>query len=142
MSIIYEERFAAHYSDVKKYDTTALREHFLIEKVMEDDKIRLVYSHYDRYIAGGAVPVHSPLELNAIDLLKAEYFCERREVGVINVGGKGSVEVDGKVFDLDFKDALYIGKGTRQIIFKSSNHELPAHFYINSTPAHLSLIHI
>ncbi len=139
MSIIFEERFAAHYSDVKKYDTAQLREHFLIEKVMEEDKIRLVYSHFDRYIAGGAVPVKEPLELTAIDPLKAQHFCDRREVGVINVGGKGSVVVDDTEYTVDFKEALYIGKGTKKIVFKSENASLPAHFYINSTPAHKEL---
>lgn len=139
MSIIFEERFAAHYNDVKKYDTDQLREHFLIEKVMEEDKIRLVYSHYDRYIAGGAVPANAPLELTAIDPLKAVHFCDRREVGVINVGGKGSVVVDDTEYAVDFKEALYIGKGTKTIIFKSEKASQPAHFYINSTPAHKEL---
>jgi 4-deoxy-L-threo-5-hexosulose-uronate ketol-isomerase len=139
MSIIFEERFAAHYTDVKKYDTSQLREHFLIEKVMEEDKIRLVYSHYDRYIAGGAVPVNVPLELTAIDPLKAEHFCDRREVGVINVGGKGSVIVDNMEYIVDYKDALYISKGTKKIVFKSEDANLPARFYINSTPAHKEL---
>lgn len=139
MSIIFEERFAAHYSDVKKYDTEQLREHFLIEKVMEADKIRMVYSHYDRYIAGGAVPVNAPLELTTIDPLKAVHFCDRREVGVINVGGKGSVIVDDTEYVVDFKEALYIGKGTKTIVFKSENASQPAHFYINSTPAHKEL---
>ncbi len=139
MSIIFEERFAAHYSDVKKYDTAQLREHFLIEKVMEEDKIRLVYSHYDRYIAGGAVPKNGPLELTAIEPLKAEHFCDRREVGVINVGGKGSIVLDGIEYVVDYKDALYISKGTKKIVFKSENASKPAHFYINSTPAHKEL---
>jgi len=139
MSIIFEERFAAHYADVKKYDTAQLREHFLIEKVMEEDKIRLVYSHYDRFIAGGAVPVNVPLELTAIDPLKAEHFCDRREVGVINVGGKGSIIVDNTEYIVDYKDALYISKGTKKIVFKSEDANLPARFYINSTPAHKEL---
>lgn len=136
MSIYYEERFASHPSDVKQYDTKKLREHFLIEKVMETNKIHLVYSHYDRYIAGGAVPAETPLELTAIDLLKAPYFCYRRELGIINVGGKGKVTVDGTVYDLDFKEALYVGKGSQKILFSSENAAQPAHFYLNSTPAH------
>jgi len=139
MSIIFEERFAAHPRDVKKYDTTQLRENFLIEKVMEDDKIRLVYSHYDRYIAGGAVPASAPLELTAIDPLKAPYFCDRRELGIINVGAKGMVVVDGTEYMLDFKEALYIGKGAKQIIFKSESATASARFYLNSTPAHKEL---
>jgi len=139
MSIIFEERFAAHPKDVKKYDTAQLRENFLIEKVMEADQIHLVYSHYDRYISGGAVPVSGPLELTAIDPMKAAYFCERRELGIINVGAKGSVIVDGLEYSVDFKEALYIGKGAKQIIFKSESASEPARFYLNSTPAHKEL---
>jgi 4-deoxy-L-threo-5-hexosulose-uronate ketol-isomerase len=139
MSIIFEERFAAHPSDVKKYDTAQLREHFLIEKVMEDDTIRLVYSHYDRYIAGGAVPVNGPLELTAPDALKAANFCDRRELGIINVGGKGEVVVDETTYTVDFKEALYVGKGTKKVVFKSVDPAQPARFYLNSTPAHKEL---
>lgn len=139
MSIIFEERFAAHPSDVKKYDTAQLREHFLIEKVMEDDTIRLVYSHYDRYIAGGAVPVNGPLELTAPDALKAINFCDRRELGIINVGGKGEVVVDETTYTVDFKEALYVGKGTKKVVFKSVDPAQPARFYLNSTPAHKEL---
>lgn len=136
MTIRFEERFASHPSDVKHYDTNQLREHFLIEKVMEADNINLVYSHYDRYIAGGAVPVNGVLELTTIDPLKAPFFCYRRELGIINVGGKGAVSVDGKVYSVDFKEALYIGKGSEKIIFSSDDATQPARFYLNSTPAH------
>ena len=139
MSVIYEERFASHPDDVKKYDTAQLREHFLIEKVMENDQIHLVYSHYDRFITGGVVPVNGPLELKAIDPIKATHFCDRRELGIINVGAKGTVIVDGTEFVLEFKEALYVGKGTKQIIFKSESSTLPARFYLNSTPAHKEL---
>ena len=139
MSIHFEERFASHPSDVKHYDTQQLRDHFLIETVMEADQIHLVYSHYDRYIAGGAVPVNGSLELTAIEPLKAPYFCYRRELGVINVGGKGAVTVDGKVYNMDFKEALYIGKGSEKILFSSENASQPARFYLNSTPAHKEL---
>lgn len=136
MSVHFEERFSSHPADVKNYDTKQLREHFLVEKVMEADRINLVYSHYDRYIAGGAVPVSGPLELTTIDPLKAPFFCHRRELGIINVGGKGAVSVDGKVFSLDFKEALYAGKGSEKIIFSSEDKNQPARFYLNSTPAH------
>ncbi|HLN74457.1 MAG TPA: 5-dehydro-4-deoxy-D-glucuronate isomerase [Prolixibacteraceae bacterium] len=139
MSIIFEERFAAHPDDVKKYDTQQLRQHFLIPKLMEEDTIHLVYSHYDRYIAGGAVPKNDALELTAIAPFKSAYFCERRELGIINVGAKGSVTVDGTEHSLDFKEALYIGKGARQVIFKSDSKSEPARFYLNSTPAHKEL---
>lgn len=139
MAITFEERFASHPSDVKHYDTRQLREHFLIEKLMEADQIHLVYSHYDRYITGGAVPVSGPLELTTIEPLKAPFFCYRRELGIINVGGKGSVSVDGKVYTMDFKEALYLGKGSEKIIFNSENAAQPARFYLNSTPAHKEL---
>ena len=139
MSVTYEERFASHPEDVRKYDTTQLREHFLIEKLMENDQIHLVYSHYDRYITGGAVPVNGPLELTSIDPMKATYFCDRRELGIINVGSNGTVVVDGKEFVLQYKEALYVGKGTKEIIFKSEDPGQPARFYLNSTPAHKEL---
>ncbi len=139
MSIIFEERFASHPSDVKNYDTTQLRTHYLIEKVMEADHIHLVYSHFDRFISGGAVPASKPLELTSIDPLKSVHFCDRRELGIINVGAIGSVMVDGAEYPLGYKEALYIGKGAKQIIFKSASSSEPAHFYLNSTPAHREL---
>lgn len=139
MSVIYEERFASHPRDAKAYDTAQLRGNFLIEKVMEANTIRLVYSHYDRYIAGGAVPASGPLELTPIDPMKASYFCERRELGIINVGAKGKVLVDGTAYSLDFKEALYVGKGAKQIIFSSDSPTESARFYLNSTPAHKEL---
>ena len=139
MTIRFEERFASHPSDAKHYDTQKLREHFLIETVMEQDTINLVYSHYDRYIAGGAVPVNGPLELTTIEPLKAPFFCFRRELGIINIGGKGTVTVDDKVYSVDFKEALYIGKGSEKITFNSDSKDHPARFYLNSTPAHKEL---
>ena len=136
MATIFEERFATHPEDAKGYDTSRLRKEFLIEKVMCDDQICLTYSQYDRYIVGGAVPVNGSLTLEPIDPLKAEYFCERRELGIINVGGSGSVTVDGTIFDLGFKEAIYVGRGSKSVIFSSVNQVTPAHFYINSAPAH------
>ena len=136
MATIYEERYSYHPEDFKGYDTQRIRKEFLINKVMDEGNIRLVYSLAERYIVGGAVPVNSDLVLETIDPLKAEYFCKRREVGVINVAGAGSIVVDGKEFKLNFKDALYIGKGSKEVIFKSDDAANPAHFYINSAPAH------
>jgi 4-deoxy-L-threo-5-hexosulose-uronate ketol-isomerase len=136
MSTKYEERYAYHPEDVKGYDTSRLRKEFLVEELMVPDKINLVYSHIDRYIVGGIVPVHYYLKLDAIEPLKAEYFCERREVGIINVGGAGTVTVDGTEYKLEFKEALYIGKGSQAINFKSESIDNPAHFYLNSAPAH------
>ncbi len=136
MATIYEERYSYHPEDFKSYDTERIRKEFLVEKLMEVGNIRLVYSLAERYIVGGAVPVDSDLVLETIDPLKAEYFCERREVGVMNVAGAGSILVDGTEYKLNFKDALYIGKGSKEVIFKSDDASNPAHFYINSAPAH------
>ncbi len=136
MAINFEERYSYHPDDFKSYDTERIRKEFLIEKVMENDTINLVYSHIERYIVGGAVPVTKSLTLGTVDALKANYFCERREVGIINVGAKGSVVVDGTDYVLDFKDALYIGKGNKEVVFKSTDPAKPARFYFNSTPAH------
>ncbi|WP_321290368.1 5-dehydro-4-deoxy-D-glucuronate isomerase [uncultured Sunxiuqinia sp.] len=136
MAINFEERYAYHPEDFKSYDTEKLRKEFLVEKVMENDAINLVYSHIERYIIGGAVPVSKELTLGTVDALKANYFCERREVGIINVGGTGSVVVDGTEYVMDFKEALYIGKGAKEVVFKSADGKKPARFYFNSAPAH------
>jgi 4-deoxy-L-threo-5-hexosulose-uronate ketol-isomerase len=136
MSTFFEERFATHPADAINYDTARLRKEYLIENVMVAGEIHLTYSQYDRYMVGGAVPKSVALKLEPIDPLKAGFFCERREVGLINVGGKGTVTVDGISFSIDFKEALYIGRGSREVIFESENPDVPAHFYINSAPAH------
>jgi len=136
MTTIFEERHSFHPDDFKTYGTDRIRKEFLVEKVMEPGKVRLVYSQIERYIAGGAVPVGNDLPLETIDPLKASYFCERREVGIINVGAKGSVLVDGAEYVLEYKEALYIGKGSREVIFRSADAANPAKFYINSAPAH------
>lgn len=134
----YSSRYASSPEAVKKYDTQQLREEFLIDDLMQEDEVVLVYSHYDRYIAGSAVPVKGDLVLETIDLLKAPYFLERRELGIINVGGSGSVVVEGTAYELGFKDALYIGAGNKEVIFKSDDKNNPAKFYLNSAPAHTS----
>lgn len=132
----YSSRYASSPEAVKKYDTQQLREEFLIDDLMQEDEVVLVYSHYDRYIAGSAVPVNGELALETIDPLKAPYFLERRELGIINVGGSGSVVVEGTTYTLGFKDALYIGAGNKEVIFKSDDSSNPAKFYLNSAPAH------
>ena len=132
-----EFRYAHHPEDVKHYTTDKLREHFLIPSLFEADTISLVYTMYDRFIVGGALPVNGPLALETIDALKAGYFLERRELGIINVGGKGTVTVDGTVYELDKNEALYAGKGTKDVIFDAAKGEQP-YFYINSAPAHHS----
>ncbi|SHN16044.1 5-dehydro-4-deoxy-D-glucuronate isomerase [Flavobacterium pectinovorum] len=131
----YSSRYASSPEAVKQYDTQQLRNEFLIDDLMQENEIVLTYSHYDRYIAGSAVPVKD-LTLETIDPLKAGYFLERREMGIINVGGSGSVLVDGTSYELGFKDALYIGSGNKEVIFKSDDSKNPAKFYINSAPAH------
>ncbi|MFV8325291.1 5-dehydro-4-deoxy-D-glucuronate isomerase [Flavobacterium sp. ZS1P14] len=136
MKNTFEVRYASSPRDFKMYDTTRLREEFLIQNLMEPDAVNLVYTHYDRYIAGGAVPVESALKLETIDPLKAEYFLERRELGIINVGGSGSVLVDGTKYELAYKEALYVGRENREIIFHSDDAANPAKFYLNSAPAH------
>ncbi len=127
---------ACHPDDVKNYDTEKLRSHFMMPKVMEQDKFNFTYSMYDRLIFGGVIPVTKVMTLETIDPLKAEYFLERRELGVINVGGDGIVSVDGKEYELHFKDALYVGRGNKNVTFRSKDAANPAKFYINSTPAH------
>ena len=127
---------AVHPEDFKNYDTSRLRSHFMMPTVMEKDKINLTYSMYDRLIFGGVVPVEKTMVLETIDPLKADYFLERRELGVINVGGTGVVTVDGKAYELNFKDALYVGRGNKEVTFASRDAANPAKFYINSTPAH------
>lgn len=127
---------ACHPDDVKHYDTEQLRSHFMMSTVMEPDVVNLTYSMYDRIIYGGVMPAGETVLLEAIDPLKANYFLERRELGVINIGGDGIVTVDGKEYELHARDALYIGRGNKQVTFRSKDSDKPAKFYLNSTPAH------
>ena len=138
MKTNYEIRYAAHPEDVKHYDTQRLRRDFLIENLFAKDEVNMVYSMYDRIVVGGAMPVKEALTLEAIDPLKAPCFTQRREVGVYNVGGAGCIKVGDEVFDLDYKEALYIGSGDREVVFCSKDAEKPAKFYFNSATAHMS----
>ncbi len=131
-----ELRYAASPRDVKHYDTKRLREEFLIQGLFAADEIKLVYSHVDRIITGAATPVNKELMLTAGEELRAEYFLERRELGIINIGGKGTVTVDGKEYIVEHKDGMYIGMGAKGISFKSEDASHPAKFYMNSAPAH------
>lgn len=135
MAINYEVRFSNHPEDAKQYGTQRLREEFLVETVMVKGEINLVYSMNDRYIVGGAVP-DSKLELTTIDPLKSEYFCDRRELGIINVGGPATIKVDEVEYDLAYKDALYVGAGSKEITLLSKDKENLARLYFNSAPAH------
>lgn len=137
MKTNYEIRYAAHPEDARKYDTSRLRREFLIETLFNADEVNMVYSMYDRMIVGGAMPVDEALKLEAIDPLKAEWFTERREIGVFNVGqGRGRIRVGHEVFTLGYKEALYIGRGGRDVVFESEDSRNPAMFYFNSTTAH------
>jgi len=136
MAVTFEIRYACHPEDAKHYDTEKIRKEFLISNLMIPDTIKMVYTLNDRFIIGGAVPLSEVLELESIDPLKSTYFLERREIGIINVGGKGIIEVDNESYILDTRDALYIGMGYRKINFRSDNKDQPAHFYFNSAPAH------
>lgn len=131
-----EVRTAASPKDVKHYTTQRLREEFLIQSLFQADQIKLVYSHIDRIITGAAMPVSKVLELTAGAELRADYFLQRRELGIINIGGKGSVIIDGKTYEVDNKDGMYIGMGAQCIQFASRDSKNPAKFYLNSVPAH------
>ena len=136
MKTNYEVRYAAHPEDARHYDTTRLRRDFLIKTIFVADEVNMVYSMYDRMIVGGVMPVAESLKLEAIDPLKADYFTQRREVGIYNVGGAGTVKVGEETFELDFKEALYVGRGDREVVFSSKDAASPAKFYFNSTTAH------
>ncbi|MDX9812041.1 MAG: 5-dehydro-4-deoxy-D-glucuronate isomerase [Bacteroidales bacterium] len=131
-----ELRNAVHPDDFKSYGTEKIRKEFLIEKIFEKDEILVVYSMYDRYMVGGVMPVSKALELETTDDLKASFFLERREMGMINVGGPAVIETGDGDYQLEFKEALYLGKGTENVVFRSVDPENPAKLYINSAPAH------
>lgn len=132
-----EIRMASSPKDVKYYTTERLREEFLISDLFVPGEIKLVYSHIDRIITGAAVPVE-PICLTAGKELRADYFLQRREMGIINIGGTGIITVDGRDYEVKHKDGMYIGMGTKDIVFQSVDAENPAKFYLNSVPAHTS----
>lgn len=131
-----EVRYDTHPNDAMYYTTEELREHYLMENLFEKGKINTVYSHVDRIIVGAATPGGEKLKLEAGDELRAEYFLERRELGIINIGAKGKVILDGVEYTLGNKDGLYVGRGTKEVVFESEDCENPAKFYFNSAPAH------
>ena len=137
MELKFESRYAVSPNEARGMDTGTIRKNFLIEKIFEEGKINLVLSHYDRYIAGGIMPVTKEVSLPNPPALKAEFFLQRREMGIINVGDKGKVVADGIEYIIDRKEALYLGMGIRDVVF-SSLESSPAKFYINSAPAHHS----
>ncbi|KAA6301256.1 MAG: 4-deoxy-L-threo-5-hexosulose-uronate ketol-isomerase [Candidatus Ordinivivax streblomastigis] len=136
MKTTIEERWGTHPNDVKRYDTAQLRKEFLVEKLFAPDEVRMVYTHNDRLIIGAAGPVEESLPLETVDLIRSEYFCERRELGIICIENEGVVSVDGRDYELAYKDAVYVGRGSREVLFKSKNAAQPAKFYFASSPAH------
>lgn len=134
--MMFDIRYNNHPEDSKQYDTTKLRERYLIESVFVDDRIRLVYSHHDRIIAGGVKPVESTLSLPISKDLGTGYFLERRELGAINVGGEGEIVLDGTAYPMKKLDGIYVGAGTKDVLFRSKDKSNPAKFYVNSAPAH------
>ena len=131
-----EIRFQSSPREVKGMNTQQLRENFLVQNLMQANQIELVYSHFDRVIVGGAMPVSNPVLLPNEAELRADYFLERRELGIINVGGPGTVEADGVVYELNKLDALYLGKGTRSVSFTSASADQPPQYFLLSAPAH------
>jgi len=136
MKTVIEERWGTHPDDVKNYDTTQLRKEFLVETLFEEDSVLMTYTHNDRLIIGGALPVKEALKLETVDLIRSEYFCERRELGIICIEGEGVVSVDGNEYKMAFKDAVYVGRGSKDVVFKSNDSSKPAKFYFASSPAH------
>ena len=134
--INYKIRNASHPDDAKHYDTQRIRDEYLVQNLFQTDEINMVYSDYDRFIVGGAYPVKKELSLDTIDPLKAPYFLERRELGIINVGGEAKITIDNEVLTVGHKEALYVGMGTKKVLFASSDKGNPAKLYFNSAPAH------
>jgi 4-deoxy-L-threo-5-hexosulose-uronate ketol-isomerase len=130
------QRFEASSREVSTFTNQQIRDQFLIENIFHTDSIELTYTIYDRMIIGGAKPVNLVLELANPDKLKANYFLERREMGIINVGGQGKICTESEAFIVDKLDAIYLGKGTQKVTFESISKENPALFYILSSPAH------
>ena len=130
--ITMEVRPGANPADVKNYDTDRLRHDFLVQNLFVADEIKTVYSQIDRIIVGAATPAAKTLTLEAGAELRAAYFLERREMGIINIGGNGTVTVDGKDYKFKYKDGMYIGMGAKEIKFASDDAANPAKFYFNS----------
>jgi 4-deoxy-L-threo-5-hexosulose-uronate ketol-isomerase len=136
MKTTIEERWGTHPNDVKHYDTGQLRKEFLIEKVFAADEVLMTYTHNDRLIVGGAYPVNEDLKLETVELIRSEYFCERRELGIVCIEGEGVVTIDGKDYQMAFKDVIYVGRGSKEVIFKSKSKSNSAKYYFASSPAH------
>ncbi len=128
--------YAVHPDDFSGYNTQRIRDNFLVSHIFVENEITYNYSFYDRYMVGGVLPVAKSVKLETIDELKATFFLERRELGIVNVGGTGTVVADGVTYELSYKEALYLGRGVKEVVFKSHDAKCPAKFYYNSAPAH------
>jgi 4-deoxy-L-threo-5-hexosulose-uronate ketol-isomerase len=131
-----EIRYPAHPTDFKTYTTDQIRKDYLVETLFASGKVTLVYSHVDRIIVGGVCPTTAALSLEAGKELGSDYFLERRELGIINIGGAGMVKIDGETYNLEPQDGLYVGMGAKEVSFTSADRKHPAKFYLNSAPAH------
>lgn len=131
-----ETRYTHSPEDIRHYSTEQLRNEFLVEKIFVPGTIQLTYTHNDRMIFGGVTPTDQPLEIQLSKELGVEYFLERRELGVINIGGAGTIEIDGTKEDMKKQDGYYIGKETKHVVFSSKDPNDPAKFYVSSVPAH------
>ena len=136
LTIIMKVIQSVHPDDFKIYQTALIRQRFLIDDLIESDKINCVYTHYDRMIVGAASPVNKLLELKTYPNLRSKYFLERREIGIINIAGDGEVSADGETYSVNKLDCIYIGKGTEYVTLSSKDPENPAVFYLLSAPAH------
>lgn len=135
--MIQEVRYGSHPEDIKHFDTDQLRDRFLIPSLFAADKVAMIYSMHDRMVTMGIMPVENSIDLPVFEeVTKASFFLERRELGIINVGGAGEVVVDNESYEVGNKECLYVGKGTKEVSFKSKDSSKPAEFYINSCPAH------
>jgi 4-deoxy-L-threo-5-hexosulose-uronate ketol-isomerase len=134
----FENRYAVGPNEVKGMDTNELRKTFLAEQLMQSDSVNWIYTHYERFMVGGAVPVNGPLALETLDALKTDSFLNNREMGIINVGGNGKVITSENEYEMTYKDTLYLGRGTKDVRFESIDGQNPAKFYLNSAPAHHS----
>ncbi|PWJ57247.1 4-deoxy-L-threo-5-hexosulose-uronate ketol-isomerase [Dyadobacter jejuensis] len=131
-------RFESSPREVATMSTAMLREQFLVGEIFKEGEINWVYSHYDRVMIGGAIPLGNSIALQSFEGLKATYFLERRELGIINIGGNGSVVVDGQRMDIQKLGCVYVGRGSKEVVFESVNSEDPAVYYLLSAPAHAS----
>lgn len=134
-------RQATHPAQIPTFDTAALRSHYLVEDLFEPGGVHATYTHEDRVVLAGVLPLADPLELPSFEPLRSATFFERREAGIVNVGGSGSVTVDDEEYQLDKGSCLYIGKGAERVVFTSASTDDPAAFYLFSAPAHTSYPH-